>query len=284
MSLKKENINNHLDETILIDHKKCRPWQFADRKEYEMGNIEELANSIKSNGQEVPALLRKLTEPDGDIEFEVIYGHRRWKACTLINKPLKAKIKNLENKEAAVAQILENYNRENLSDYSKSINYCKLLKENTFSSKTELAAYVGIPRTTINNIMSFSDIPEKLIRSLITPEKLPTRTAVKLAFLCKNINTVELEKLCELAPLIMNGSIPFKKIDVSLFNQDKRKSSISLPKEKKVFSNEMNVKLFTSGLNQNKTPSLTFHSIVIDNNLLPEIEALVHDFLKKKTQ
>tara|TARA_B110000908_G_C10195741_1_gene422800 strand:+ start:399 stop:1379 length:981 start_codon:yes stop_codon:yes gene_type:complete len=272
------------DETIFINHNKCRPWMFADRNEHEMGNIEELANSIKANGQEVPALVRKLENTDGNIEYEVIYGHRRWKACTLINKPLKAKVKNLDNKEAAVAQILENYNREDLSDYSKSINYSKLLKEKTFTSKTELAAYVGIPRTTVNDIMSFSEIPEKLIKAFINPEKLATRSAVSLSSLCKELSGEQFDLLCDMAPSILNGSIPFKKINISLFHKESSPFPSSSTQNKRIFNNDMNVKLFTSGLNQNKAPSLTFHKIVIDNDLLPEIEDLVLKFLKDKTE
>ena len=63
-------------------------------------------------------------------------------------------------------------------------------------------------------------------------------------------------------------------------------SKTEIPENKPIkntYKNSLNVKLFTSGLNQNKVPSLTFHKIVIDNDLLPKVESLIYDFLKEQT-
>ena len=57
---------------LSISTSECQPWDFADRSSSEMGDIEELANSIKTNGQQEPALIRKLPKPQGNIKYEVV--------------------------------------------------------------------------------------------------------------------------------------------------------------------------------------------------------------------
>ena len=50
------NIVKPSSSLISISTNECRPWDFADRSSSEMGNIEELANSIKTNGIQVRIL------------------------------------------------------------------------------------------------------------------------------------------------------------------------------------------------------------------------------------
>lgn len=272
-------------EIIMIPPSQCRPWKYADRSQSEMGDIEELANSIRTNGQQEPALLRKLNNIAEDgVKYEVIFGHRRWLACKLCDTPLMAMIKDIDDKTAAVAQKEENENRQTLSDYARAFNYLKLLDSGVFSSNRELAAHIRIPASSLTEIFSYTKLPDSFLKALISPHLLPKRSAIKLAQLCKNITSEDLSKLCSLAPLILSGKIPYNKLDINLIQNSKLNTIISEDSPiKKTYKNSLNVKLFTSGLNQNKVPALTFHKIVIDNGLLPKIETLILDFLKEQT-
>ena len=276
---------NAEDILIKVSPSICRPWVYADRNSLEMGSIEDLANSIKANGQQEPALVRKLSSPDKGIEYEVIFGHRRWLACTLCDQPLLAIVKQLSNKEAAIAQKEENENRENLSDYARAVNYSNLLKDKVFSSESELAANFGIKRTSLADILAYVKIPNEFMRLIQSPHKLPKRVAVRIAQICKNISTDELEKICQYAALIEKGKIPFNKLNKDLLLSDcAENNQLSSKKDVKIFKNSLSVNLFKSGKNQNNTPCFTFHKIVTDNNLISEIEDLVYNFLKEKTE
>lgn len=280
------NLEKEMDFAIInIPPSKCRPWKYADRDQDEMGNIEELASSIRTNGQQEPALLRKLDKnSEGDIEYEVIFGHRRWLACKLCDTPLMAMVKDIDDKTAAVAQKEENENRQSLSDYARAFNYRKLLDSGVFSSNRELAAYIRVPTSSLTELFSYTKLPESLLEAFITPHLLPKRSAIKLAQLCRDISSKDLSNLCSLAPLILSGKIPYSKLDIRLIKSSM--STTEIPENKPIkntYKNSLNVKLFTSGLNQNKVPSLTFHKIVIDNDLLPKVESLIYDFLKEQT-
>lgn len=270
-----------------VSPNECRPWDFADRSELEMGDISELAKSIKANGQQEPVLIRKLKRPDGDVKYEVIFGHRRWKACLLCHKPLFAIVKDISDKDAAVAQKEENQNRENLSDYSRAFNYKKLLDSKVFKTQTELAAHLGIPQNSLAVLLNYTKIPSELLQAMKAPHTLPQRTATKIAQLTTNITPEQLAKLCKIAPGFVNGTISYKNITAALFSDDPLLTTTSTDSEvyeRKIIKNKLGVRLFSTGLNQNKVPSITFQPIIIENNLYNDVVDLVANFLKEKTE
>lgn len=272
---------------IEVSPNECQPWDFADRGELEMGDISELAKSIKANGQQEPVLIREIKKPDDNIKYEVIFGHRRWKACLLCEQPLFAIIKNISDKDAAIAQKEENQNRENLSDYARAFNYKKLLDSNVFKTQSELAAHLGIPKNTLAVLLNYTKIPKQILNAMKTPHYLPQRTATKLAQLTSDITPEELQRVCEIAPGFVNGQISYKNISPSLWSDEKNlfKSNEEIKTfDRRSIKNKLNIPLFTAGLNQNKVPSITFSKVVIENNLYDEVVELVESFLRNKTE
>ena len=80
--------------------------------------LEDLIESIRASGQQVPVLLRPSVEQDG--KFEVIYGRRRIRACAALKQPVKALIRTLDDTEALMAKGLENASRTDLSYYERA--------------------------------------------------------------------------------------------------------------------------------------------------------------------
>ncbi len=104
-----------------IDPKLILGWGPQDRLELTAVNsegIDELVESIKQSGQQVPVLLRPDAEHDG--HFEIIYGRRRVLACRLLEVPVKALIRTLDDNEALIAKGLENATRRDLSYYERA--------------------------------------------------------------------------------------------------------------------------------------------------------------------
>ena len=58
-------------ELIYVDPKECEPWKYANRHESEFGEIDELIESIKTNKQLQPALIRNHPTPHDDIKYEI---------------------------------------------------------------------------------------------------------------------------------------------------------------------------------------------------------------------
>ena len=60
----------------------------------------------------------RLSKVKGKPKYEVIFGERRWRACQLANVPFKAIVRDLTDSEAALLQIVENEQRQDLSEYA----------------------------------------------------------------------------------------------------------------------------------------------------------------------
>ena len=110
-----------------IDTKLIIPWGPKDRLDPELTAVnsedtsqsyQKLVDSISTNGQQIPILLRPSHEQDG--QFEVIYGHRRIQICRSLGISVKALIRTLDDKEALLAKGLENANRVELSFYERA--------------------------------------------------------------------------------------------------------------------------------------------------------------------
>lgn len=203
------------ESLALISHERCEPWAYADRSEEEMGNIESLAISIKKYGQQEPILVRPKHDVTSEVEYEVIFGNRRWRACASLNIPVKAIIKSLTDQEAAISQKEENENREGISDYSKAIFYKKMLDNKIFSSIGSLANNMGIGKSTLLDLLSYTRISQEIISAMPNPHKLSRKAAAKLATL-SSANKDTIENLILLAPDIVAGKIPARKIESEL--------------------------------------------------------------------
>ena len=110
-------------EIIELNHEECVVWDYADRQDFEMGNIEELAEDIKKNGQIQPIIVR-----EKGYKYEVIAGQRRLRACKMLNTSVQAVIRNIDDTDALFVQRSENL-KQNISPYSRARCYGKILKD-----------------------------------------------------------------------------------------------------------------------------------------------------------
>lgn len=182
-----ENTTTDLGFMVMqyLDPNDCRPWAYADRPEEEMGNIDELAESIKLHGQQEPILVRQAVNSSGDYDYEIIFGNRRWRACLQADVKLIAIVKPLSNQQAALYQKEENENRKDLSDLSRAKSYKTQLDAGIFNSEKELSDILGISKQNLNDIMAYTRLPAELIDVLPHLNTISRKTVVKMSVLSK---------------------------------------------------------------------------------------------------
>lgn len=276
------DLNNKVEtenQIININTELCVPWSYSDRSNEDMGNIEELAKSIKNHGQQEPALVRKLKEQNNEAIYEIIFGHRRWLACKLAGTKLLAITKTLNDQQAAIAQKEENENREDLSDYSKALNYKQLLDNNVFKNIRELATKMGIGKTTLSDILAYTRIPNELIE-IIEPHRLSRNMAVKIATITANMSDNNICKLKEMLPDVISGKISINKVEDILNTH----LSIQVAHPAKVFKNKWGVELFSSRTDSNGSPIFVIRKNTRDLISVEEIENTLFELLKEKTE
>ena len=135
-----------------FDPARVRPWRFHNRAGSGMdeGSINQLADSIRRNGQQQPGLARRL--PEGDTHaVEAIYGVRRLAACRAAGLPWQAEVREATLSDARCAALMhgENAHSEGVSPLENAVQWQAMLDQGVFPSQSALAADIGCHRGTV---------------------------------------------------------------------------------------------------------------------------------------
>lgn len=174
----------HLDEKVVSLH--CDlldTWEFRDRKGFELGDITQLANSIRFKGQSQPIVVVRASEefkPKTNLSahYVVIAGYRRWLACKTHNLFVQAIIKKMNFDEAVACLVSEN-EKEDVSDYSKGFFYASVLESERITQEA-LAEKLGISGSRLSQFLAFAQIPETLWQVIGDSSKVSARTAAAM--------------------------------------------------------------------------------------------------------
>jgi ParB family transcriptional regulator, chromosome partitioning protein len=78
-----------------------------------------LKQTMAEDGQKVPVELRR--HPARPGRFQIVYGHRRWRAAVELGIPLKAFVTQMSDRDMVIAQGIENAARQDLSWIEKAL-------------------------------------------------------------------------------------------------------------------------------------------------------------------
>jgi ParB family chromosome partitioning protein len=138
---------------IPLDSIKHSP--FSSRLSYSPTSIDEMANSMAVNGQLVTVKVRPINElrkgEGKDSEYELIFGYRRFLAAKKLGwKTIRAEIVHADDEETLRQSLVENFEREELSDYEKA---CIFETLNTRYNKTydDIGRIVGISKQQVSS-------------------------------------------------------------------------------------------------------------------------------------
>ena len=126
------------DDVSILVHHDITPDPDQPRKAFDPAALAELADSIAANGLLQPILVRPLNDPDVPARFMIVGGERRWRAIGLlidrgdwaILDPVPHTVRQLDDGAAAVAALLENVQRADLTALEKLDAYQRLLDLN----------------------------------------------------------------------------------------------------------------------------------------------------------
>lgn len=134
-----------------------------DRLEHDPVADAELARSIGEYGQQVPVLVRP--SPGRDGRWQVVYGRRRVLALRNLGQPVKALVRDLDDRELVLAQGQENTARRDLSFIEKT-NFARQMAEAGYDRKVICDA-LSIDKTVISRMLSVAErIPVEVIEAV----------------------------------------------------------------------------------------------------------------------
>src|SRR5258708_26135114 len=148
------------------DSDRLAPNQYQPRGAMDDSRLQELAQSIKSNGVIQPIVVRKV----GD-RFQIIAGERGWSAAKLaglLRVPIVVRdvAPGQENSLLELA-LIENIERENLNPIDEALAYRRLADDFQLTQEA-IAAAVGKDRATVANVVRLLKLPEEIRAEVAT--------------------------------------------------------------------------------------------------------------------
>jgi len=179
-----------------VDVSEISDSEIADRFDVAEG-LDDLIESIRTSGQQLPALLRY--RRGVGPRYEVVYGRRRIAACRALGIKVKAYIKEMDQREALVSQALENSARLERSFIEQAIFAIKL-EEQGFT-RAEIGDVLAVDKGTLSKLISVArDLPDVLIYAIGAAHEAGRRPWLELRRLIKIETAVTDAEMLSLVP------------------------------------------------------------------------------------
>jgi len=172
------------------------------RRTFKDAGLSDMADSIRQNGVLQPILVRPLPPqrvPDTPrhITHEIVAGERRWRASGIAKQAtVPVIIKHLTNIEVLECQVIENLQREDITELEEANGFDALIREGY--SVEFLAQKIGKSRRHVFNRLKLLDLCPEAATALLDG-KISANTALQLAAIPSH--TVQARALADVAGL-----------------------------------------------------------------------------------
>jgi ParB family chromosome partitioning protein len=152
---------------VEIDLDLIEPNNFQPRTSFDEERLEQLAQSIKSNGIIQPLLVRRLSGG----RYQLVAGERRWRAAQRAGlQGVPCVVKEIPEDKMLELALIENIQRQELNAIEEAHAYRRLI-ESLGLTQEMVAQRVGRDRTFITNYLRLLRLPEDIQR-LVEAEQI----------------------------------------------------------------------------------------------------------------
>ena len=133
------------------------------------------------------SVLSGSTEAEAPTQhYEIVYGHRRHRACLELGLPVLTLIEDLSDAQLFAQMDRENRQREDLSPWEQGMMYARALENGLFPSMRQLADNVGCDPATVSRTIALFRLPHDIVDLFASPTDLQTRWAKPLSELSRH--------------------------------------------------------------------------------------------------
>jgi len=151
---------------VTLEIKSLVAGKFQPRKNMDEQALNELAESIKSQGIMQPILVRPISGKRGKTH-EIIAGERRFRAAKLAKlTQVPVIIREADDEDVAVMALIENLQREDLNPLEEARGVRRLLDEFELTHE-QAAKAIGRSRSATSNILRLLNLTEAVQTMLI---------------------------------------------------------------------------------------------------------------------
>jgi ParB family chromosome partitioning protein len=128
------------------------------RTDFDIEQLEELADSIKENGLISPITLRQIDQE----HYQIIAGERRYRASKLAGmKQIPAYIRTADDEQMHIMALIENVQRADLNAIEIALGYYKVMNDFDLTQE-KLGERLGKKRATIANYLRLLKLPAEI--------------------------------------------------------------------------------------------------------------------------
>lgn len=158
-------------KVVEIPIEEIKPSRYQPRIRFDEEALDELTESIKTNGLITPITVRQM-----DDHYEIIAGERRWRACTKAGmESIPAYILSPDENQAAQMALVENIQREDLTAVEEAKSYVQIMRQ-TGMTQEQVAASVGKSQSAVANKIRLLNLPQE-IQQAVLDKKISERHA-----------------------------------------------------------------------------------------------------------
>ena len=166
---------------------------YQTRKTFDEAALNELAESIKSNGLAQPVVVR----PGANGRYVLVLGERRCRASRLAGKTsVPAIVRELGNEQAAEMTIVENLQRQDLNCLEQAQAFARLSREFNLTQE-QIGKCTGTSRESVANYMRLLKLPKGVLdmvgegklgfsEARVLLEALPHTTPENIEFMARS--------------------------------------------------------------------------------------------------
>jgi ParB family chromosome partitioning protein len=137
--------------------------RYQPRRQFSEVALQELSESIRSQGVIEPIIVREITSG----RYEIIAGERRWRASQLAGLTMvPCVIRDYTDSQAAEVTLIENIQREDLNPIEEAFALLRLINDFHYTHD-DLAKSLGQSRTKITNTLRLLQLDTRVQQLLI---------------------------------------------------------------------------------------------------------------------
>jgi ParB family chromosome partitioning protein len=150
------------DAVVQISIEQIEENPYQTRNHFSPEALEELANSIRTNGVVQPVVVR----PGAGGRYLLILGERRCRASKLAGRTtIPAIVRRVSDQQAAEMTVVENLQRQDLNCIEQAAAFSKLSRDFGLTQE-QIGQRVGVSRESVSNYMRLLKLPAPVLQHL----------------------------------------------------------------------------------------------------------------------
>ena len=149
-----------LDPTTI----KSSEWANRHQDSFLGQEFTELKKEIFEAGGNIQAIkVRRLSSPSDAFLYEIVFGHRRHRACLELGISVLAVIEEVNDEDLFVQMDRENKQRADLRPYEQATMYKRALDKKLFKNSAELSRATGTSQGNLSTLLSLVGMPNVVL-------------------------------------------------------------------------------------------------------------------------